>query len=732
MNAFMRSVFKNYTVGLLRKLKTGLCFVAQYITSNFYSKKVNRMKRIITLLSMLCIVAIANAQTIFFKGILQGSQQVPPVSTTASGVVVAKYDTVTNVVTLWGDYKGLSTSIIMSHIHGPAAPGSNAPVLIPLDNTGDTTGTLSGTATLTPEQETDMLNGLMYVNVHTSTHPDGEIRAQLTAVPAGQAAYFDARIQGAQQVPPNGSTAMGNAHVLVDETTDSLFLTGSFSGLAAPATMAHIHKNGLPGVSGPIAKDLIFSEAVSGVVQAADTVSADLITQMMQGLTYVNIHDSAYPDGEIRGQLVKPVGTYFLKAMLQGSQQVPPVASTAMGTIIVKYNAESNVLDLKGDYQGLSDTITMSHIHGPAGPGATAPVLIPLNNTGGSTGTLTGLDTLTDEQESDLLAGLMYVNVHTTPHPDGEIRGQLTVTSGNGYYMTGNLQGTQEVPPNPSPAIGKVTVLLDEATDSVYVTGNFFGLTDTATMGHIHRGPAGTNGPVVVPLSVNFNTYGTITGTGLVTPAFADSIIMGYSYVNIHTKTYPGGEIRTQLGNLVLPVKLVYFNGYKDGNAVSLTWQTAQEINLRSFEVEQQDASGNWVKRATIAASGRSNGSTYKTTDVPASHTGIVLYRLKMINTDGTFSYSPVISVVFTGSKVILSIVPNPVVNSQLVYTITGLSSEQKATVKVVDFTGKTLSTSTVSTLQNNRLNVGNLPAGLYKLVVNVNGTQLQKTFSKN
>ena len=690
------------------------------------------MKRILTLFSLLCIVAIAHAQTIYFKGILQGSQQVPPVSTAAGGVVIAKYDTVTNVVTLWGDYKGLSTAIIMSHIHGPAAPGSNAPVLIPLNNTGDTTGTLSGTATLTPTQEADMLAGLMYVNVHTSAHPDGEIRAQLMPVPAGQAEYFDARLQGAQQVPPNGSTAMGGAHVLVDKSTDSVFVTGSFAGLSAPAMMAHIHDKGIPGVNGPIAADLIFSEATSGVLHFADAVAADTIQEMINGLTYINVHDSLYPDGEIRGQITKLDKSYFFKTMLQGSQQVPPVTSAAMGTVIVKYDPVTKLMELKGDYQGIADTITGSHIHGPAAPGSNAPVIIPLNNTGGTTGTISGTATLTDAQEADMLAGLMYVNIHNDLHPDGEIRGQLTPVVGQGVYLTGDLQGTQQVPPNASPAMGSVTVLVDKGTDSVFITGNFTGLTRPAEMGHIHRGQAGTNGPVVVPLSVSHNTYGTITGTALITAAFADSIEMGYSYVNIHNDSFPGGEIRGQLGNLVLPVKLVYFNGYKDGNGVSLVWQTAQEINLLSFEAEQQDAAGNWVKKATVAATGRSNGATYKITDVPASRNGVVLYRLKMINTDGTFSYSPVISVVFTGAKVILSIVPNPVVTGVLVYTITGLSSEQKATVKIVDFTGKVITTATVSTLQNNRLNVGTIPAGLYKLVVNVNGTQLQKTFSKN
>ncbi len=691
------------------------------------------MKRIITLLSLLFIVFSAQSQMMYLKGVLQGSQQVPANASTATGVVIVKYDTINNMLTLFGNYKGLTSVITMSHIHGPAAAGANAAVLFPLENSGDTTGTLSGTASLSQEQETELLGGLMYVNVHNANYPNGEIRAQLSV--SSSADYYDARLQGAQQVPPNGSTAMGMVHVLVDKGTDSVFLTGSFHGLTAPAMMAHIHKNGLPGVNGPIFQYLIVSKDTTGIFQVADTISADNIKQMSEGLTYVNVHDSVYPDGEIRGQLTMLNSAYFFKATLRGSQQVPPVSSTAMGTVIVKYDPSTKILKLVGDYQGITDTVTGSHIHGPAPAGSNAPILIPLNNTGGTTGVLSGTDTLTAEQETDMLNGLMYVNVHNNIYPNGEIRGQLTPVYGEGHYFTGDLQGAQQVPPNASTATGNVTVLLDKTFDSVWVTGDFSGLTGgPAEMGHIHRGQAGTNGPVIVPLSVSNNTYGTITGTASITSTFADSMVMGYSYVNIHNQVYPGGEIRAQLGSLVLPVKLVYFNGYKQGNNISLIWQTAQEINLQKFEAEQQDAiTGNWIKKATIVATDNNMGAKYSLTDVPTTgKNGVVLYRLKIINSDGSFSYSPVISILLSGSSnLIVSIVPNPVVNGVLVYTITGLSTEQKANVKIVDFNGRTVASATVSTLQNNRFNINNLQSGLYKLVVNVYGTQLNKTFSK-
>ena len=54
----------------------------------------------------------------------------------------------------------------MAHIHGPAAPGANAPVLVPFSSPG--TSPIKGTATLTDAQEQDLMDGKTYANVHTA------------------------------------------------------------------------------------------------------------------------------------------------------------------------------------------------------------------------------------------------------------------------------------------------------------------------------------------------------------------------------------------------------------------------------------------------------------------------------------------------------------------------------------------------------------------------------------
>ncbi|MBV8615005.1 MAG: CHRD domain-containing protein, partial [Acetobacteraceae bacterium] len=64
------------------------------------------------------------------------------------------------------------------HFHGPAEPGQNAPVVIPLSQ--PLTSPIKGKVTLTDQQMNDLMANKWYVNVHTKEDPMGEIRGQVT------------------------------------------------------------------------------------------------------------------------------------------------------------------------------------------------------------------------------------------------------------------------------------------------------------------------------------------------------------------------------------------------------------------------------------------------------------------------------------------------------------------------------------------------------------------------
>jgi hypothetical protein len=694
------------------------------------------MKMISILVTLLLSSILSEAQFKYLKGTLQASQVGGTVNSNGSGVVIVRYNTVTRLLEHFGNYRGLTATITNQHIH-TGAPGVSGPVTIPLAGTGGTSGGLTGSQVLTVAQETDLLAGNMYTNIHTSTYPSGEIRGQLTQTTDGQTEFLNARLQGAQSTPPNPSLATGNANVLIDKATHTLYLTSTYTGLTTAANNAHIHV-GAPGASGAVIIPLIFVTGTSGTLDTSRVITTTDEASILAGNTYVNVHTSTYPAGEIRGQLTKLSQIRYLANALQGSQQVPSNASTARGTVIVKYDTLSNFLELVGDYQDLSATISGSHIHGPFGPpGTNTAVLFNLTNSGGTTGTLTGTATLTQAQEVDLLAGNMYANVHSTgAFAGGEIRGQLLLTTaGETQYMVGNLQASQSVatPAVVSSGVGTATVLVDKTASKVYVTGSFSGLTSNITATHIHGGAAGGTGAVVVPLTFGGTTSGTVSGTATIRSTFADSMINGLTYLNIHTVNYGGGEIRAQLADLVLPVKLIYFNGYRNQNQVTLLWESAQESSLSQYEIEQQNVeAGNWITKTTVFARGGTAPTTYKTNDVPLIGKGnYAIYRLKMIDKDGRFSYSPIVRINFKDAKAELTILQNPVTNGELKYSITGLENNKALDVMVIDYNGKVVLKTSGQSFMNSKVNVSSLASGMYQLIIKSDELLLKQSFLK-
>jgi hypothetical protein len=102
---------------------------------------------------------------------------------TGSGTVVL--DDVADTMKVDLSWQGLTGPALAAHIHGPGAPGTNAPILFPFTGV---TAAVSGsipeqTISITPAQIADLEAGLYYMNIHTAMFPAGEIRGQLTQVP---------------------------------------------------------------------------------------------------------------------------------------------------------------------------------------------------------------------------------------------------------------------------------------------------------------------------------------------------------------------------------------------------------------------------------------------------------------------------------------------------------------------------------------------------------------------
>ena len=240
-------------------------------------------------------------------------------------------------------------------------------------------------------------------------------------------------------------------------------------------------------------------------------------------------------------------GAVVRSASLAGAAENPAVTTAASGSGGVVVNPATREISGGVSFAGLTPTTGGHHIHqAPAGnASANGPVIIPLVLApDGRSAVVPAGAVLTEAQYAALVAGELYLNVHTAANPGGEIRGQLNLR-GAVTAATATLSGTQEVPANASTASGRGTVIVDTNTLDVivaYETHNVVG----ATVSHIHTGAVGVNGPAnVVTFRAGTNMFVAPAGVRLTAQQLID-LKAGNHYFNVHSATFPGGEIRGQ------------------------------------------------------------------------------------------------------------------------------------------------------------------------------------------
>ena len=253
------------------------------------------------------------------------------------------------------------------------------------------------------------------------------------------AQVFDINLNGAQQVPANDSTAVGKCLAYLNEGQTELTVICSHD--VADVTVAHIHRGAADEIGPPI---LPFDSPASPM-KGNFSVTAGDVSDLFAGLLYVNVHSDAYPGGEIRGQIGPPSdsGVYL---ELDGSQAVPPVTTDASGACMTSLNPLNTVFDIACTND--VENITAAHIHrGAAGENGPPVFTLAASTTMISEVTAADLGGAAEFQGflDDLWWGNLYVNVHSTAHPDGEIRGQIGRPALSLYFpQFGNGGGTAE------------------------------------------------------------------------------------------------------------------------------------------------------------------------------------------------------------------------------------------------------------------------------------------------
>lgn len=356
-------------------------------------------------------------------------------------------------------------------------------------------------------------------------------------------------LQANEVTPPAFTGAYGMARLTLEQATNRLSYGLSVTGILS-ATAAHIHRASA-GVNGPIVFDLLGGGTLSGTSSVSGTVvlTPAQVADLFAGSYYVNVHTAANPGGELRGQIFTREAIGAFGAQLTGDAEAPPVASAGAGSSLVILNDAQDQFAFFVQVTGIPSA-TLAHIH-EAPPGVAGPPVFNLLALGGGVldpaTPISGTSPITPAQVTALREGNTYVNIHTVANPGGELRGQL---GPNEILLQAGLSGANEVPPVATSASGLATFDLTQSTGQLPFEVSVTGIV-SATGAHIHRAPAGANGPVIVDLLTAgggvLNPAKPLTGTVSLTATQVISLLNGGLYANVHTAANPGGEIRGQI-----------------------------------------------------------------------------------------------------------------------------------------------------------------------------------------
>ena len=172
------------------------------------------------------------------------------------------------------------------------------------------------------------------------------------------------------------------------------------------------------------------------------------------------------------------------------------------------------------------------------------------------------------------------------------------------------------------------------------------------------------------------------------------------------------GHVRVFQDASALPITLAYFAGNYSNNAAILNWKVENQINFSHFVVEKSldGTVFNGLKNIKLTDS-----EFYNHKDTDLNKYSILYYRLKMVDNDGTFSYSNIVSI-RTNGKNVVGISPNP---SAAIFTLTGVKDIEDETFTIMNSVGQTMPV----VIQNNgQFDLSPFPSGIYYLRIASSG----------
>lgn len=398
-----------------------------------------------------------------FVGVLSGLNQVPAVAVNATGLVSAHYTSNTQILEINAQWTGLSSPITGAHLHVGAA-GSNGPVV--QDLITEVVGNTIRTKVAVTSYGADLLNGNIYLNVHTGNNPDGEIRVNLTP---NAGLVFDTWLTGNQEVPSVVTDGIGLAVCTVSPDLATVSTWVQVDDLSGIITASHLHNAAL-GASGGVILDLSAGISHGTITQLDLPISSSTLITMLSGNAYVNVHTTAFAGGEIRGQLYRLARLGYAYDMCPQQEVTPPTGAALVGgSGMFAFNRDMDEAHAMFVANNLSSAFMGAHIHNGA-MGTDGPVVFnatPIFANGGAFFYFTdqGAMPFNAAFAEMVRSGNAYVNIHTVNNPGGELRGQI-VDNLTCPILTATLDLNAkgfEVTVFPNPTVESINVGISEA-----------------------------------------------------------------------------------------------------------------------------------------------------------------------------------------------------------------------------------------------------------------------------
>lgn len=288
----------------------------------------------------------------------------------------------------------------------------------------------------------------------------------------------------------------------------------------------------------------------------------------------------------------------------------------------------------------------------------------------------------------------------------------------------GNVGGDMELPP-PNPAGGPFTFTVITTNIGMPVVTlqsgtNFYGPPVLVDLGN---GQWSITMTQISPIPELEQTVFRITGKTEKTLDEGEGFNAGYAgSINAggYAATNTGQDnpsSKKAIGNTVLPVTLVSFKATKEGASAQLAWSTSAETNSSHFDVQRSQDGKAWVKIGAVDSHRESTSLQKYTFRDSQPRNGSNLYRLKMVDMDGTFSYSHKTNLNFenlnNGDALQVAVYPNPS-SDRIFLKEVDLSDVKRVTL--VDLNGKTVYNS--SQVTSNGISVSSLATGMYVLSI--------------